>query len=434
VGPGGLAPNGRQRPNEARDQELGMAINKERLVSRLDSLGRIGATAEGGVTRLAYTPEYRQAEEMVRRWMTEAGLEVRTDPVGNLIGRREGDRREQACLTLASHIDSVLNGGRYDGALGVISAIEVAHALSEGGVLLDRPLEVVVFMDEEGARWGDGLFGSEAMTGQLSAEVLERTDRNGVSRAEAMEDWGLDPARFDEAARDPSEIGPYLEVHIEQGAVLESEDIPVGVVDAIAGPLFLEARIYGRADHAGATPMGELRQDALAGAAEVVLAAEAAAQATSPSCVATVGRIEALPGATNVIPGEVMLSLDIRDVDLGARDRAEATIHGAIEAICEKRNLTFRVDELQRTEPVTTSPAVVEAIAAACESLGLPVFPMPSGAAHDAQVMTAVADVGMIFVRCRAGISHSPEEYVTPDDVFVGARVMYEAALRLGRD
>ena len=411
-----------------------MAINKERLVHRLEALGEIGIDAEGGVTRLAYTPAYCGAEEMVRRWMKEADLDVRTDAVGNLIGRRGGRRSELPCLMLASHIDSVINGGRYDGTLGVLSAIEVAQALWEDGVVLDRDLEVVIFMDEEGARWGDGLFGSRAMTGQLSAEALERADGRGISRAEAMENWGLDPARFGDAARDPAEIGAYLELHIEQGAVLESEDIPVGVVDAIAGPLFLEARLYGRADHAGATPMGELRRDALAGAAEVVLAAEAAATATSPSCVATVGRIEAKPSATNVIPGEVMLSLDIRDIDERARNRAETSIRQEMASICERRGLAFRVDEIQRTRPVSTSSASAGAISDACAGLGLRVVRMNSGAAHDAQVMTAMADVGMIFVRCRDGVSHSPEEYVTPEDVFVGAQVMYETVLRLSCD
>ena len=334
---------------------------------------------------------------------------------------------------LASHIDSVVHGGQFDGALGVLSAIEVAHALSEDGVPLDKTLEVVVFMDEEGARWGDGLFGSRAMTGQLPAAALDRVDHQQVTRAEAMKDWGLDPTRAGEAARDPSEIGAYLELHIEQGAVLESRGIPIGVVDAIAGPLFLAARLYGRTDHAGATPMGELRRDALAGAAEVILAAEAVARATSLSCVATVGRVEAVPGAINVIPGEVMLTLDIRDIHEQVRDRAEASILEEIASICQRRHLTSTVDELQRTQPVTASPVIIQAISAACARLRLQCFHMPSGAAHDAQLMTRMADVGMIFVRCRAGVSHSPQEYVTPDDAFLGAQVMYQTARQLGR-
>jgi allantoate deiminase len=410
-----------------------MSVNEDRLVHRLKLLGQVGATAAGGVTRLAYTPAYRQAEDMVRDWLTEAGLEVRADAVGNIIGRRAGKYREQPCLMLASHIDSVVNGGQFDGALGVLSAIEVAHAFSDDKVLLDRALEVVVFMDEEGARWGDGLFGSRAMTGQLPAAALDRVDRQQVSRAEAMKAWGLDPTRSGEATRDPSEIGAYLELHIEQGTVLESQGIPIGVVDAIAGPLFLMARLYGRADHAGATPMGALRRDALAGAAEVILAAEAVARATSLSCVATVGRVEAFPGAVNVIPGEVTLTLDIRDIDEQARDRAEAAILEEIDAVCKRRHLTFTVEELQRSEPVATSPVVIEAISAACARLGLQCFHLPSGAAHDAQLMTRMADVGMIFVRCRAGISHSPQEYVTPDDAFLGAQAMYQTARRLGR-
>jgi allantoate deiminase len=409
-----------------------MGIKKDRLVHRLESLGRIGATAAGGVTRLAYTPAYREAEQLVRRWMIEAGLDVQADAVGNLIGRCEGKRKGEGCLMLASHIDSVVNGGRYDGALGVIAAIDVAQALREDGVALDRSLEVVVFMDEEGARWGDGLYGSRAMTGRLSEGVLEKIDDRGMSRAEAMVEWSLDPTAFREAARDPAEIGAYVELHIEQGAVLESENISIGVVDAIAGPLFLAVQLHGRADHAGATPMGELRRDALIGAAEAILAAEAAAKATSSSCVATVGRIEARPGAINVIPGEVMLTLDIRDIDGAVRDRAEAAIRAEIASICKRRCLTFTIDEYQRTRPVSTSPIVSDAISAACRGLGLPVFRLNSGAAHDAQMMTVMAEVGMIFVRCRDGVSHSPEEYVAPRDAFRGAQVLYHTALHLG--
>lgn len=410
-----------------------MPVQKDRLVERLDALGQVGATAEGGVTRLAYTPEYRQAEEMVRRWMKAAGLHTRLDAAGNLEGRREGRHPDQPGVMLASHIDSVINGGRFDGALGVISAIEVAQALFEDGVSLDTPLEVVAFMDEEGTRWGSGLFGSRAMTGKLSDGDLQRHDRNQVTVAQAMQDWGLDPTRLNEAVRDASEIGAYLELHIEQGAVLENEGLAVGVVTAIAGLLLLAARIYGRADHAGATPMGALRRDALLGAAEVALAAEAAAKTASPTCVATVGRLEVKPGVFNIIPGETLLTFDVRDIDAVTRDEAEAGIREALEHVCQKRHLTAEVEEFLRARPVALNPTVVKVVSAACAQAGLPAYHLPSGAGHDAQVLTQLADVGMIFVRCRDGISHSPAEYVTPEDAFLGAQVLYEATVQLGR-
>ncbi len=409
-----------------------MPIQRDRLVDRLNALGQIGATPEGGVTRLAYTPEYRQAQRLVRAWMEEAGLSARTDAVGNLIGRREGRHPGAPCVMLGSHIDTVVNGGRYDGALGVVSAIEVAQALHEDGVHLDAPLEVVAFMDEEGTRWKGGFFGSRAMVGDLSEEDLRRRDENQVAVADAIRDWGLDPDRVCEAARAPSEIGYYLELHIEQGAILESEGLAVGVVTGIAGLLLLSVRLHGRADHAGATPMGPLRRDALLGAAELALVAEATAMATSPSCVVTVGRLEVRPGVFNVIPGEASLTFDIRDVDEAARDRAEARIREAVEDVCRKRGLTAEVDELLRASPASLSPAVIDAISDACERVGLPVYRLPSGAGHDAQVMTKLAEVGMIFVRCRGGISHSPAEYVTPEDAFLGARVLYEATISLG--
>jgi allantoate deiminase len=410
-----------------------MPIQKDRLVERLKTLGQIGATAEGGVTRLAYTPAYRQAEEIVRGWLAEAGLTSQLDAVGNLIGRREGKQPGRPAVMLASHIDSVVNGGHFDGALGVLSAIEVAQALHEDGLTLAAPLEVVAFMDEEGSRWGGGLFGSQAMTGRLTPEMLQRRDRQGVSVSEAMRQWGHDPARFDEAVRDPAEIGAYLELHIEQGAVLESRDLAVGVVTAIAGPLHLAVRLHGRIDHAGATPMGELRRDALAGAAELILAAEATAMATSPTCVATVGRLEVTPSIANIIPGGAFMTFDIRDIDEASRDRAVGAIRGEIERVCQARRLTAEVEEALQVKPVILSHEIVEAVAAACRQVGLPVHYLPSGAGHDAQIMTGVTKAGMIFVRCREGLSHSPAEYAASEDIFVGAQVLYEATVQLGR-
>lgn len=408
-----------------------MPVQQNRLMERLETLGQIGATAEGGVTRLAFTPEYRQAEQLVRGWMETAGLHTRIDPAGNLIGRREGKHPEQPCLMLGSHIDSITDGGRYDGVLGVLTALEVAQVLAEDGVALAAPLEVVAFMDEEGPRWGSGLFGSRAMIGELPPNELQRRDHNHITRAEAMQAWGLDPDRIHEAMREPDEIGAYLELHIEQGAVLESQDQPVGGVTAIAGPLFMTTRLHGQADHAGATPMGELRRDTLLGAAELALSAEKIAKDTSSTCVVTVGRLEVKPGVTNIIPGEVFMTFDIRDIDEVARDQAEASIRSEIEQVCRQRRLTAEIDEFMRIKPVKLSPAVVETVAAACTQVGLPAFQMPSGAGHDAQLMAKLTDVGMIFVRCRNGVSHSPAEYVAPADVFLGARVMYEAALGL---
>lgn len=410
-----------------------MPIHQDRLLERLDELGRSGATPEGGVTRLAYTPEYRQAEVLVKGWMEEAGLGARIDAVGNLIGRREGARPDPPCVMLASHIDTVINGGRYDGALGVLSAIETAQALEEDGIQLDAALEVVAFMDEEGTRWQGGLSGSRAMVGELSEEELQRRDDDGVSMAEALQAWELDPTRLREAIRDPGEIGSYLELHIEQGAVLESEGLAVGVVTGIAGLLLLSATLHGSADHAGATPMGPLRRDAMLGAAELALIAEETAKTTSPTCVATVGQLALKPGVFNIIPGEAVMTFDIRDIDEANRNRAEARIREAIEQVSKKRGLGAEVTEMLRATPVPLSGRVIETVSEACRQVGLPVYRLPSGAGHDAQVMTQLADVGMIFVRCREGVSHSPNEYVTPEDAYLGARVMYEAALRLGR-
>jgi allantoate deiminase len=410
-----------------------MPIQQKRLWARLQALGEIGATPAGGVTRLAYTPAYRQAENLVRGWMEEAGLKTRIDAVGNLIGRREGAGTERGCVMLASHIDTVINGGRFDGALGVLSAIETAQALKEDGVELNAPLEVVAFMDEEGTRWQGGLFGSRAMVAPPSAADLQRVDAAGVTMADAMQNWGLDLARLSEAVRQPEEIDAYLELHIEQGAVLESQDLPVGVVTGIAGLLLLKLELIGSADHAGATPMGPLRRDAMLGAAELALRAEAIAQETSPTCVATTGQLELSPGVFNIIPGRATMTFDLRDIEESSRDQAEARLQEAIAETAAKRGLDWKLSEGLRATPVPLSPRVIEAVAAACQRAGLPDFRLPSGAGHDAQVMTQLTDVGMIFVRCRNGVSHAPNEYVSPEDAWLGAQVMYESVLQLHR-
>ncbi len=408
-----------------------MPIHAQRLHDRLERLAAFGQTPEGGVTRLTFTPEYMAAQALVREWMEEAGLATRVDAVGNLIGRREGTVPGLPAILLGSHIDTVINGGRYDGTVGVLGAVEAAQALLEDGLRTRHPLEVISFMEEEGTRWGTNMLGSRFLLGRITPESMqERTDRQGVSIAQAMAQVGLDPARYREAARDPSEFAAYVELHIEQGAVLESLGAPVGVVTGIAGPLFMGLRLTGRTDHAGATPM-HLRRDALVVAAQVVLEARRVAKATSSTAVATVGRLEVKPGAINAIPGQVDMTLDLRDIVEEQRDRMERALRAAIAHFAAEEGVHYQLEEFARHKPVLLPEHMVDCIAQACREEGLPVHCLPSGAGHDAQVMASVVDTGMIFVRSREGISHSPEEFSSLEDIVLGTRVLLRTVLLL---
>lgn len=409
-----------------------MPVNGNRLVDRINRLAQIGRTPHGGVTRVSWTDTYWEAEAVVRRWMEEAGQQVHRDAAGNLIGRREGWAPGGPAILLGSHFDSVIDGGRFDGVAGVLSAIEVAQALREDGVQLNHALETVAFIEEEGSRFGSGIHGSRAMLGELGPEVHQRRDRDGQTFDDVMRQSGLDPARLEEAVRDSGQIAAYLELHIEQGAVLESIGQPVGVVTGIVGFLFLGLTLKGRADHAGATPM-HLRADALAGAAELVLLTERLARHHGPTAVGTVGRLEVKPGQSNSIPGEVALTFDLRDIKVDTLNALESNIRREIERVARERDLGVSLQELLRASPVEMHPVVTQGIADACEQVGLPVFRLPSGAGHDAQVIARYAPAGMIFVRCRQGISHSPEEQASPEDLEAGANVLHRATLALDR-
>lgn len=409
-----------------------MPINIDRLWQRLECLAAIGADELGGISRFTFTAAYSEAKELVTGWMEEAGLSVRTDAAGNTVGRVEGRNPGSPAVLLGSHIDTVQNGGRFDGPAGVLGALEAVQRAVESGVPFSHPVEVVVFVEEEGGRFGSSLLGSRAMTGQLPADILQRTDKDGVTLAEAMKTAGLDPQRLHHAARRVEEISAYLEMHIEQGVVLDSLGYRVGVVTDIAGPHFLSLTIRGKAGHAGATPMNR-RHDALAAAAEVILAAESLARESDSALVMTAGRLSVKPGAINIIPGEVVLSLDIRDTDRERRDRATRSLRHKIDEICLGRGVECHVDELLNVPPVRLSPRVIEVVAASCREVGLPEQELVSGAGHDAQVMAQFVDAGMIFLRSKDGISHSPEEWTDKEDIRWGTEVLYRSLLALAK-
>ena len=404
-------------------------IDAERLWSRLSELSEIGKYEGGGVTRLSFTQEERAAKDLVAAYMREAGLEVREDAIGNLIGRREGRDQGTPIVLAGSHVDSVRNGGDFDGPLGVLGAVEALQTMSERGLETERSVEVVAFADEEGARFSSGMIGSRALAGILRPEDLESEDRDGVSIAEAMRASGLDPERIGEAARAAGSVHSYVELHIEQGGILENRALPVGIVTGIAGPVWLRLTLTGEAAHAGTTPM-DLRRDALAASAAVMSRIEREATRTGTS-VGTVGQLDLSPGGINIVPGRVSFSLDLRDIDEDIRNDVEARIMHEAMLLCEKRGVSLETKTLQRLPPAPCSKLVREAARAACEELGFEPFELASGAGHDGMHLTELCPIGMIFVRSKSGISHNPAEYSSKEDCAAGAAVLHRTLLGL---
>jgi hydantoinase/carbamoylase family amidase len=380
--------------------------------------------AGGGITREVFTPEYMAANGYVASLMERAGLTVASDSFGNLFGRLEGSEPSAPAVLSGSHIDTVLNAGRYDGVLGVLGAIEAVRGLAAGGWRPRRSVEVVCFAGEE-PRFGKGCIGSRAMTGALTRSDLDSlTDIAGTTLADALRAADLDPDRLAAARIDPSGVHAFVELHIEQGIVLESAGIPVGVVTHIAAQHSMRLSLRGEAGHAGATPM-RLRRDALAGAAEVIVALERLAlQAASGTAVGTVGVISALPGAINVVPGTAELLVDIRDRELASRTELVDAFVAAVAAIAQRRGLEHELTTISRDVPVACSDHVVAAARTACGELGAGFTEMVSGAVHDAIIMGAQIRIGMIFVPSRGGVSHSPFEYTAPEEIDRGVAVL----------
>jgi hydantoinase/carbamoylase family amidase len=402
------------------------------LHQQIEALAEIDSQHEGaGLIREVYTPEYAQAVRFVSDRMEEVGLEVREDSVGNLFGLWRGSSADLARVLTGSHFDTTLNAGKYDGVLGVLGAIEAIRQLRADGFSPTRSIEVVGFAGEE-PRFGAGCIGSRAMVGTLSREDLDRmTDRSGVTVAEAMRASGLDPDRLYEALIDPATIDAQVELHIEQGAVLEHEGIALGVVEQIAAPHDLRVTITGVARHAGSTPM-ELRRDALAGASQLVLEVERLArESSSGSTVGTVGVLHISPGAVNVIPGEVRLEIDIRDSDLAARTAVVDATLAKLDELAERRSLSVEVATITEDTPADCDPRIVTAVREACEAIGTPYLGMTSGAYHDSMVLGAKVPIGMIFVPSRDGISHHPGEYTAPEELDLGVAVLAGTLKRL---
>ncbi|WP_181704049.1 allantoate amidohydrolase [Chthonobacter albigriseus] len=404
-----------------------------RAQAMLDALAAI-TDEDGRITRLYLSPAHRRAVDLVARWMREAGMAVSIDPLGTVRGATPpgapGPRANRRFL-VGSHIDTVVDAGRYDGTLGVVAGILAMQEVAARGIRLPFGVDVLAFGDEEGVRFPTTLASSSAVAGTLKPADLTAADTDGITVRQALADFGLDPDRIADAAYSRDDVLGYLEVHIEQGPVLEIENLPLGVVTSIAGQSRFHVTVTGDAGHAGTVPM-TMRRDALAASAEMMLAIEEVARAgRADQMVATVGRLSLEPGAVNVIPRRVSFTLDIRAESDAPRLAAIEEIRRRFRAVAERRNVGFLMDRYHDTPTTPCGEPIRGAFAAAVESLGLPVQALTSGAGHDGHAMHALCDIGMLFVRCRAGISHSPNEYAEASDMGLAVEALIRALTAL---
>ena len=393
----------------------------EAISNRLAELAAL-SDEPGRLTRLYLSPAHRRAVDLVSYWMRDAGMSVRLDPLASVVGRYEAGNGGGGTLLLGSHIDSVRNAGRFDGPLGVVTAIEVVKAAFKSGKRYPFAIEVIAFGDEEGVRFTTTLGGSRALAGSFDERALDELDESAISRREALTAFGCDPSRVAAEKRWPDRILGYAEMHIEQGPVLEKEGLPLGVVTTIDGVSRGTIDVEGTAGHAGTVPMA-MRHDALAAAAEMLLAIEDRAR-RQPNLVATVGRLEVPRSAPNTIPGRVRFTLDLRGPIAAERLKAVDDVKTMIAAIAARRGVSARLTPGHQAPAAHCDERLSDLLAAAAESCGVTPRRMPSGAGHDAMAFDKIIPFAMLFVRCRGGVSHNPDEYASPADIDIAARVL----------
>jgi N-carbamoyl-L-amino-acid hydrolase len=407
---------------------------KNRLQHDFDQVSRFGALPCGGVTRIAFTTEDLQARNWLKLQMEKAGLTVSIDPVGNMRGRRAGTC-DLPPVMMGSHLDTVPQGGNYDGVIGVLAALEVIRRLNDKNLMTRRPVEVINFSAEESSRFGVGTLGSKAMTGKIDLKTAKTlVDKEGISLYQALKSSSFPADEMNSALVLPGQIHGFVEMHIEQGPVLESRKGSVGIVTAIAAPTRFKIIIKGRSDHSGSTPMG-MRRDALAGASELILGVERiAGQETGKSTVGTVGYCFVTPGSMNVVPGQVELGIDIRDTHPRDKENAVSAVKTLMDQIAEKRGLTIVCDQLCNDTPVTLSEKMILTLKEAAHKTHQACILLPSGAGHDAMNMAQITAVGMIFIPCLGGISHNTAEYAQMKDIEAGTRVLLETIIQLAQE
>ena len=412
---------------------MNLAIDQERILSEIEALARISEAPSPAVTRIVFTPKDLEARAWLRTKFNEAGLSVRQDAIGNTFARWVGTDNAAPPVGTGSHIDAIPNAGKYDGVVGVLGGLEAIRALQQAGFHPRHSIELIVFTAEEPTRFGIGCLGSRMLSGTLTPEAARLlTDSSGESLDHVRQKAGMQ-GKLESVRLSSSYYSAFVELHIEQAPLLERAQVPLGIVESIAAPASLQIIVEGEGGHAGAVLMHE-RKDALCTAAEIILAIEAAARSSgSRDAVATVGICDVFPGAVNSIPSRVRLSLDARDIDLARRDSVLQTIRNQAQVISEKRGASLRFEVVNADEPASCASIVIDALIQSCRKHDLPFHKMVSRAYHDSLFMSRVAPTGMLFIPCRNGVSHRPDEFASPEDIARGTTVLAETLSLLAR-
>lgn len=404
--------------------------SRERVQLTLDQINKIGCTSDGW-ERLAYTTEEKEVKELIKGLCTREGMQVRYDSVGNLIARREGLNPDCPAVAIGSHLDTVYNGGQFDGTAGIVAGLEVVRRLNENQIFTKNPIELIVFVAEESSRFGMATIGSKAMVGKISKELAYSvTDRDGITLADAIEKAGYSVDHLPHALRSRSELSCFFELHIEQGMELINRNKKVGIVNGIAAPTRLSIEVKGKSSHSGTTSM-ELRKDALVAASKIVLATEEAANSESEfKTVATIGVMDVYPGAMNVIPGKVKMKIDIRGLYVDSKLRIIQNIKNECHAL-QENGFDISMITIGDEQPVLLDDNIQKILKEACHEINVEPYIMPSGAGHDAMNMPTICPTGLIFVPSKDGISHNPEEFTDIDDLIIGIDVLEKAVMNL---
>ncbi len=409
-----------------------MYTSLDRIIKDIEALSAFNSSPGEGLTRFSLTEADRGAREYLRGELKEMGLEVYEDAAGSIFGRMEGRDPQAPLIMIGSHFDSVKNGGNFDGPAGIVMGLEIMRVLKERNIKTKYPIEFVGMIEEEGGRFGAGVFGSRAMAGMVKYEDLKKNkDKNGISMAEAFEAFGFDPHKIDESARKSQDLKAFIELHIEQGPVLENGKTDVGLVDFIVGISEFKVKVLGRPDHAGTTPM-PLRKDALGAASELISELGTYAVEAGEGTVATVGVLEVKPGAANIVPGQVEFTVDIRSKSIACMDAVRAAIEEKLQDLSQKRGVSFEIEDLLKVEPVTMDKDILSVLKEKAVEKGFSHKVMTSGAGHDAMIMAALAPTGLVFVPSRDGRSHCPQEWTDYEDLQKGIEVICHTIIELG--
>ncbi len=415
-----------------------ITINKRRLMRDLNAVSRIGLGDHGSVTRLVFSIKELRGRQLLIHLMRQAGLKVHVDRIGNIFGRLNSGDPDAPAVLAGSHLDTVVHGGKFDGPVGVIGALEAARVIKEKKVPLKSPLEVVCFVGEESSRFGYSTLGSSLVAGEVQIEDLANAvDAHGTKLEDILSSMGIYRENLASIKRDPSTLKAYLELHIEQGPILEAKGKRIGLVTSIAAPTRFKAVFKGQADHSGTTPM-EMRKDALVAAAELIAYVEKVCRQFSAvekgRVVGTVGAMKIEPGVMNAVPGETDLSIDIRSISAAAKNRVAKLVKDRASAIARERDIAVKILPIREEQPVALDKRLLLLIKQSCDEKGIPYEIMPSGAGHDAMQMAKVTRAAMIFVPSKRGISHNPLEWTEPEDICLGSQLLLETLLRVGNE